>query len=131
MVVYTTSFEELERPEFECQCSLGKEQFYFFHPISIKRFTVQIWTRSKDASTSFSLPASNPLPSTWNRITNSKLPKDELKFSVSIFEDGEKLSLRDSRFVHKKWLQKLLKSWQKEEFSKEEINQILQDLHQL
>ena len=127
MVVYTP-FEELERPEFERQCSLGKEQFYFFHPISIKQFTIQIWTRSKAASTSF---ASLPASSNWNKIsTNSKLPKEELKFAVSVFEDGEKLSLRDSRFVQKKWIGKLLKSWQKEVFSKEEIDQILQDLNQ-
>lgn len=114
--------EELENPEFDCSCTFGKEHFYLFHPLAIRSFTIQIWTRDKSAAQGNG--------NTWSR-SSKYTSKENVLYAVSVFEDGEKISSRDARFRASAWLQKLIKGWQQEVFTREEINSILEDLYQL
>lgn len=112
-------------PEFDCNRQIGKEKYQFFFPVEIgSRFVVQIWTRNSKVSSEME----------WSSSTTGlrAITKDSgIRYALTIFENGQRVSSRDSRIRIEQFAEKLSKSWSEEVFSKEEVDDILECLCRL
>jgi hypothetical protein len=54
-----------------------------------------------------------------------------VKYAVSLFENGNRVSGRDARFARFPWACKLSQSWSEEVFYKEEVDELIHYLNAL
>lgn len=70
----------------------------------------------------------------WSRAPEQKQysrPKSFERYSVSIYSNGEMLSPKYPQLKRFSWKAQLEQSWCKEVFTRDEVEQILQDLQSL
>jgi len=97
---------------FDASQQIGNKTFVFFSPIELGEWTVQLWTSAKMAASG-----------------DDSYPTDGVRFSLSIYGPNGAPTLRDERLTPFRWFKLLQKSWQDDVFSKEEVEEILYDLH--
>jgi len=111
--------DEYQAPEFDCDRTIGIEKYYFYTPVEIGDFVITIWTREQ---------RNNPT-SSWGKLGG--LSETELKFSVSIYENGKQITRYDPRVRQQKWANKLQNSWSEEVYTKKDVEEILKHLNLL
>jgi len=124
--VESVPLESYQVPEFDCKRRIGQQNYTFYFPIEIANFVIQLWTRDSKAGDGYS---------EWTKENHGiKLvpgTKDNVKYSLSIYENGSKISLKDSRFRGKLWAHQLLNRWSEEVFTKDGVDNILAELCRL
>eukprot|EP01117_Protostelium_nocturnum_P000746 TRINITY_DN10925_c0_g1_i1.p1 TRINITY_DN10925_c0_g1~~TRINITY_DN10925_c0_g1_i1.p1 ORF type:complete len:112 (+),score=27.74 TRINITY_DN10925_c0_g1_i1:133-468(+) len=91
-------------PQVDCEMRIGSDNFTFYFPIEIGDFVLTLWTRPN-------------------------LRSNNVNFSLTVFENGTRISQRDPRFSSQKWnwSHKLFNSWSEEVFSRKEVDEIIYD----
>jgi len=107
-------------PEFECHRQIGKDKYQFYCPVEIGSFVVQIWTRGTVAD-----------GMEWKSVSEYGSKQFNTKFSLTIYENGEKLTCQDYRLKSLPCAPKLTKSWFEENFEKREVDLLLNYLNNI
>jgi len=102
------NFEDLgtESPEFDRMVRIGKEHYHFFFPIEIGEYVVNVWTRTRLFDQSFH----------WK---NEESMNGGLKYSLSIYKNGNQISSNHPCASRWGWSYLLNKSWSQEIFTKD------------
>jgi len=121
MNIFDLEFEAPSRsePEFDCVRQFGSSLYSFFVPIEIGDFVISLWTTSVISN---GFGEREREPKTWQISSFDEC----VMYAASIYEHGEQIRSKDERIKDFSWTSKL--DWSQENFTSEEINQMLADL---